>query len=92
VFAVNVGPSVYIFGLGKREGTIPNILGGVQFAIALFTFVYFSIMPLGGLFGSYLTRNSRKYVASQTFTASYPRLHGNDMWMSYGLWVVVFAA
>jgi 1,3-beta-glucan synthase len=92
VFAVNVAPSVYIFGLGKRKGTIPNILGGVQFAIALVTFVFFSIMPLGGLFGSYLTRNSRKYVASQTFTASYPRLKGNDMWMSYGLWVLVFAA
>ncbi|CAO2656086.1 Nn.00g048890.m01.CDS01 [Neocucurbitaria sp. VM-36] len=92
VLAVNVGPSVYIFGLNKTTGTIANILGGVQFAIALVTFVFFSIMPLGGLFGSYLTRNSRKYVASQTFTASYPRLKGNDMWMSYGLWVLVFAA
>ena len=47
-------------------------------------------MPLGGLFGSYLTKNSRKYVASQTFTASYPRLQGNDMYMSYGLWICVF--
>ena len=34
-------------------------------------------MPLGGLFGSYLTKNSRRYVASQAFTASYPRLSGN---------------
>jgi len=91
-FAINVAPSVYIFGLGNRKGTIPDILGGVQFAIALVTFIFFSVMPLGGLFGSYLTRNSRKYVASQTFTASYPRLKGNDMWMSYGLWVLVFAA
>lgn len=92
VFAVNVAPSVYIFGMDKRTGTIANILGGVQFAVALVTFIFFSLMPLGGLFGSYLTRNSRKYVASQTFTASYPRLKGNDMWMSYGLWVLVFAA
>ncbi|KAF2738311.1 hypothetical protein EJ04DRAFT_62231 [Polyplosphaeria fusca] len=93
VFAVNVGPSVYIFIVSKdQKGKICLILGVVQFIIALATFVFFSVMPLGGLFGSYLTRNSRQYVASQTFTASYPRLKGNDMWMSYGLWVMVFAA
>ncbi|OCK84889.1 glycosyltransferase family 48 protein [Lepidopterella palustris CBS 459.81] len=91
VFAVNIGPSVYIFGV-SQTGKIAKILGPVQFLVALATFLFFSIMPLGGLFGSYLTRNSRQYVASQTFTASYPRLHGNDMWMSYGLWVMVFAA
>ncbi|KAF2685605.1 glycosyltransferase family 48 protein [Lentithecium fluviatile CBS 122367] len=92
VFAVNVAPSVYIFIMDKQTGTISYILGIVQFIIALFTFVFFAVMPLGGLFGSYLTRNSRQYVASQTFTASYPRLKGNDMWMSYGLWVLVFTA
>ncbi|KAF2278395.1 uncharacterized protein EI97DRAFT_372790 [Westerdykella ornata] len=92
VLAVNAAPSVYIFGLDKQTGKIPDILGIVQFIIALITVVFFSVMPLGGLFGSYLTRNSRRYVASQTFTASYPRLHGNDMWMSYGLWVCVFVA
>ena len=91
VFAINIGPSVYIFGI-KETGKIADILGIVQFLIALLTFAFFSVMPIGGLFGSYLTRNSRQYVASQTFTASYPRLKGNDMWMSYGLWVMVFAA
>ncbi|KAL5372230.1 hypothetical protein PMIN06_007399 [Paraphaeosphaeria minitans] len=92
VLVINVAPSVYIFVLNKQTGTIPRILGIVQFIIALITFLFFSVMPLGGLFGSYLKRNSRQYVASQTFTASYPRLQGNDMWMSYGLWVMVFAA
>jgi 1,3-beta-glucan synthase len=91
VFALNLGPSVYIFFI-SQTGKIAIILGVVQFLIALTSFLFFSIMPLGGLFGSYLTRNSRQYVASQTFTASYPRLHGNDMWMSYGLWVLVFGA
>ena len=91
MFVINIGPSVYIFGVSST-GTIAYALGIVQFFIALATFFFFSIMPLGGLFGSYLTKNSRQYVASQTFTASYPRLHGNDMWMSYGLWVLVFAA
>jgi 1,3-beta-glucan synthase len=89
---INAGPSVYILGMGKADGTIPLVIGIVQFFIALGTFIYFSIAPLGGLFGSYLTKNSRQYVASQTFTASYPRLKGNDMWMSYGLWVLVFSA
>ncbi|KAF1984047.1 glycosyltransferase family 48 protein [Aulographum hederae CBS 113979] len=91
VFALNIAPSVYIFGF-SQTGKVAKALGIVQFLIALVTFFFFSIMPLGGLFGSYLTKNSRQYVASQTFTASYPRLHGNDMWMSYGLWVLVFAA
>ena len=56
VFAVNVGPSVYVFGINQK-GTIANILGGVQLAIAFITYIFFSVMPLGGLFGSYLTRN-----------------------------------
>lgn len=93
IFAVNLGPSVYIFFVDKTStGKIAEILGIVQFLISLVTFIFFSVMPLGGLFGSYLTGKSRRYVASQTFTASYPRLHGNDMWMSYGLWVMVFGA
>ncbi|KAI9749619.1 MAG: 1-phosphatidylinositol-3-phosphate 5-kinase [Chaenotheca gracillima] len=91
IFAINLAPSIYIFGI-NQDNKIALILGIVQFFIALATFFFFAIMPLGGLFGSYLTKNSRQYVASQTFTASYPRLKGNDMWMSYGLWVLVFAA
>ncbi|KAF2444009.1 glycosyltransferase family 48 protein [Karstenula rhodostoma CBS 690.94] len=92
VLVINAAPAVYIFILDNQTGTIPKVLGIVQFIIALITFFFFSVMPLGGLFGSYMKRNSRQYVASQTFTASYPRLKGNDMWMSYGLWVMVFAA
>ena len=90
---VNTAPSVYVFMIDKNKGgKIASILGIVQFFIALITVFFFSIMPLGGLFGSYLTKNSRRYVASQTFTASFPQLTGNDRWMSYGLWVLVFAA
>ncbi|KAI4284586.1 MAG: hypothetical protein L6R38_001287 [Xanthoria sp. 2 TBL-2021] len=90
IFALNVAPSVYIFGIAGGKGKIAEILGVVQFIIALVTFFFFSIMPLGGLFGSYMKKNSRQFVASQTFTASWPRLSGNDMWMSYGLWFLVF--
>ncbi|PGH26572.1 1,3-beta-glucan synthase component FKS1 [Polytolypa hystricis UAMH7299] len=91
VFAINLGPSFYVF-LVNQEDKIALALGIVQFILALFTFFFFSVMPLGGLFGSYLTKNTRQYVASQTFTASFPRLRGNDMWMSYGLWFFVFLA
>jgi 1,3-beta-glucan synthase len=91
ILCINAGPSVYIFVVkGAQTSSFALPLGIVQFFIALTTFFFFTVMPLGGLFGSYLTKNSRKYVASQTFTASYPRLHGNDMYMSYGLWVCVF--
>lgn len=93
VFVINLGPSVYVFGFPDQQETQPAlILGIVQFFIAVFTFIFFSVMPLGGLFGSYLTKNSRRYVASQTFTASWPHLKGNDRAMSYFLWVAVFGA
>lgn len=100
IFIVNIGPSVYVFGINKDYGVnedtpsnkIAKILGIIQFFIALVTYIFFSVMPLGGLWGSYLSKNNRRYVASQTFTASYPRLHGHDMWMSYGIWVLVFGA
>ncbi|EEP80619.1 1,3-beta-glucan synthase component GLS2 [Uncinocarpus reesii 1704] len=91
VFAINLGPSVYVFFI-NQDDKIALVLSIVQLIIALITYLFFAIMPIGGLFGSYLTKNSRQYVASQTFTASFPRLRGNDMWMSYGLWVCVFTA
>ncbi|KAI1760916.1 glycosyltransferase family 48 protein [Hypoxylon sp. FL1150] len=93
VFAINLGPSVYIFAFpDNQEQQASLVLGIVQFFIALVTFLFFAIMPLGGLFGSYLTKNSRRYVASQTFTASWTHLKGNDRAMSYFLWIVVFGA
>ena len=93
VFAINLAPSVYIFGVkGGQDGTIGHILGVVQLCVAIASLIFFSLMPLGALFGSYLTKSTRQYVASQTFTASWPHLTGNDMWMSYGLWTLVFLA
>lgn len=94
VFAINVGPGVKVFMIHTpvKEGgvDVDLIIGIIHFVIAVLTFLFFAIMPLGGLFGSYLAKNSRRYVASQTFTASYPQLSGNDKAMSYGLWLAVF--
>ncbi|KAI9716709.1 MAG: 1,3-beta-D-glucan synthase [Chrysothrix sp. TS-e1954] len=92
ILLINIAPAVVVFGISSIPDKVKLTLAIVQFIIAIVTFLFFSIMPIGGLFGSYLTKNSRQYVASQTFTASYPRLHGNDMWMSYGIWVAVFIA
>jgi len=91
ILIINVGPSVYIFGTADgKTSQIGLILAIIQCVVAVITFLFFSIMPLGGLFRSYMETNSRKYLASQTFTANYPRLKGNDKWMSYGLWTLVF--
>ncbi|KAF8423784.1 glucan synthase [Tirmania nivea] len=94
VTIINAAPSVYVFMIDKNKGgKIAYILGIVQFFVAIATFCWFAVMPLGGLFGSYLfVKGSRQYVASQTFTACFPQLQGNDRWMSYGLWVLVFGA
>ncbi|EGC42435.1 glucan synthase [Histoplasma capsulatum var. duboisii H88] len=91
IFCINIGPAVFVFGV-NQDHPAAHALGIVSFFVNLATFFFFAIMPLGGLFGSYLRKNSRQYVASQTFTASFPRLRGNDMWMSYGLWTCVFGA
>ncbi|KAI1826602.1 1,3-beta-glucan synthase component FKS1 [Xylaria intraflava] len=93
VFVLNVAPSVYVFGVkGAQTNSVGKPLAIVQFIIALITYIFFSIMPLGALFGSYLTKDSRRYVASQTFTASWPHLKGNDRLLSYFLWITVFGA
>ncbi|OJJ82858.1 uncharacterized protein ASPGLDRAFT_36969 [Aspergillus glaucus CBS 516.65] len=90
---INLAPGVFVFGWGNQvKDPIPLIIGIVHFFVALATFVFFAVMPLGALFGNYMKKHGRQYVASQTFTASFPRLQGNDMWMSYGLWICVFGA
>ncbi|KAK2600079.1 1,3-beta-D-glucan synthase [Conoideocrella luteorostrata] len=96
VFVVNVAPAVKVLQFPtqiKNAGNVDvdYIIGLVNFILAIFTFLFFSIMPIGGLFSSYLfTKNARRYVASQTFTASWPQLKFNDRAASYGLWLIVF--
>lgn len=94
IFFVNLAPAVYTFywaGLTSISKSA-HILSIVDFFVAVATLVFFAIMPLGGLFTPYLAKSSRKYMASQVFTANFYKLKGLDMWMSYLLWTVVFAA
>lgn len=92
VLVLNVAPGVkvFMFPASDPDAPIDHALGIVHFIIAIITFLFFAVMPLGGLFGSYLLTNSRRYVASQTFTAAWPTLPFNDMAVSYFLWLVVF--
>lgn len=93
---INFGPSVYIFGFFDLNvhSQSAYILSVYQFAIAVITTIFFSIQPLGGLLGSYLnkSKNERRYISSQTFTASFPSLSGRSRLFSVGLWLFVFLA
>ena len=94
IFLINLAGPVYAF---KWAGLLSisksaQILSIVGFFVSVATLLFFSIMPLGGLFTPYLEKKSRKYLASQQFTANFYKLKGLDMWLSYLLWTVVFAA
>ncbi|EJS44123.1 fks3p [Saccharomyces arboricola H-6] len=93
---INLGPSVYVLGffewdVHSRSAYIVSI---TQLIIALLTTLFFAIRPLGGLFRPYLSKDKRhrRYISSQTFTASFPKLTGRSKWFSYGLWIFVYLA
>ena len=46
------------------------LMGIVQFFISVIAMVLFPVMPLGRMFSDYVAGKSRKYLASQIFTAS----------------------
>ena len=94
ILAVNIAPIIWLF---IYEGDtvyseVGKIVSIVMFVVAVITLVFFSIMPLGGLFTSYMNRSSRTYVASQTFTANFAPLYGWDRMLSYLVWITVFGA
>ncbi|KAL6941910.1 1,3-beta-D-glucan synthase [Hanseniaspora vineae] len=91
---VNLGPIIFVFAYQPINvySKLAYAIAVVFFFVAVATMVFFSVMPLGGLFTSYMNKSSRKYVASQTFTASFAPLKGLDMWMSYLVWFTVFGA
>ncbi|RDW56816.1 putative 1,3-beta-D-glucan synthase subunit [Coleophoma crateriformis] len=95
ILIINVAPSVYIFIIPNTQATkVALILGIVQFFLNLASFLFFAIMPIGALSGkSYLaSKKSGRYAASRVFTASFAPLTGNNVYLSYGLWLAVFGA
>ncbi len=92
VLALTGGPTFYIALVDDRpgQGNIPLIIGIAQFFISVVATVAFSIIPSGRLFGDRVAGKSRKYLASQTFTASYPALTRSARMASIGLWLLIF--
>ena len=92
VLALTGGPTFYIALVDGRsdQGNIPLIIGIAQFFISVVATVAFAIIPSGRLFGDRVAGKSRKYLASQTFTASYPVLPRGARMASIGLWLLIF--
>ncbi|KAA1471184.1 1-3-beta-glucan synthase [Dentipellis sp. KUC8613] len=91
ILAITAGPTVYI---AKVDGTgntqIPLIIGIVQFFVSVVVTIVFGIVPSGRMFGDRVAGKARKYMASQTFTASYPEMPRTARLASIGLWVLTF--
>lgn len=92
VLALTGGPTVYIVSVDDRPApsNIPLIVAIVQFFISVVATVAFGLIPSGRMFGDRVASKSRKYMASQTFTASYPALPSSARAASIMLWFLVF--
>jgi 1,3-beta-glucan synthase len=93
ILALTAGPTFYIALMDNRQGQtqIPLIVGIVQFFISVVVTVIFGLIPSGRMFGDRVAGKARKYMASQTFTASYPPLARNPRIASIMIWVLVFS-
>ncbi|KAA1471980.1 1-3-beta-glucan synthase [Dentipellis sp. KUC8613] len=90
---LTAGPTFYIAIAENSDsagGSLAQILGIVQFFISVVATLLFGIMPSGRMFGDRVAGKSRKYLASQTFTASYPAMHKEARFASFLLWILVF--
>ncbi len=94
VLALTGGPTVYIAIVDDRPtpSNIPLIVAIVQFFISVVATLAFGLIPSGRMFGDRVAGKSRKYLASQTFTASYPNLGSSARAGSILLWSLVFGA
>lgn len=93
ILALTGGPTFYIALVDGRPATpnIPLIIGQVQFGISVLVTIIFGIVPSGRMFGDRVAGKNRKYLASQTFTASYPSLVSSARTASIGLWCLIFS-
>ncbi|KAI0246237.1 1-3-beta-glucan synthase [Lactifluus subvellereus] len=90
---LTAGPTVYIAIVENQSdggGTLALILSIAQFFISVAATLLFGIMPSGRMFGDRVASTALKYLASQTFTASYPILHSQARLGSVFLWFLVF--
>jgi 1,3-beta-glucan synthase len=92
ILALTGGPTFYIAMVDGRPGQnqIPLIVSIVQFFLSIVASLAFAIIPSGRMFGDRVAGKSRKYMASQTFTASYPTLARGPRTASIMLWLLIF--
>jgi 1,3-beta-glucan synthase len=92
ILTLTAGPTFYIAMIDDRpaQTQFPLILGVVQFFISVVVTFVFGIIPSGRMFGDRVAGKARKYMASQTFTASYPSLVRSARTASITLWVLIF--
>ncbi|KAF5380941.1 hypothetical protein D9615_003945 [Tricholomella constricta] len=93
ILALTAGPTFYIAMVDGRPTTsqVPLIIGVVQFFISVVVTIVFGIIPSGRMFGDRVAGKARKYMASQTFTASYPSLPKSARTASIFLWLLIFS-
>jgi 1,3-beta-glucan synthase len=92
ILALTAGPTFYIALVDQKPAfaNIAEIIGIVQFGVSVVATVAFSVIPSGRMFGDRVAGKSRKYMASQTFTAAYPELTRSSRMASIILWMLVF--
>ena len=92
VLALTAGPTVSIVGIdaGWTVNSIPLIIGVIQIFISAAFTTLFGFIPSGQMFGDGVSGKSRKYLASQTFRASYSPLDKGPRTASFMLWIRIF--
>jgi 1,3-beta-glucan synthase len=92
ILALTAGPTFYIAMVDDRpaQTQLPLILGMAQFFFSVVVTIAFGFIPSGRMFGDRVAGKARKYMASQTFTASYPTLPRSARIASIMLWVLIF--
>ncbi|KAJ7343495.1 glycosyltransferase family 48 protein [Mycena albidolilacea] len=93
ILALTAGPTFYIAmvdGRPNQTSQVPLIVGIVQFFISAVVTLAFGLIPSGRMFGDRVAGKSRKYMASQTFTASYPALSRSARSASIFIWILIF--
>ncbi|KAL4401063.1 1,3-beta-D-glucan synthase [Malassezia pachydermatis] len=87
--ALMIAAPVYVFGFNK-DGHIGFVIAVVQMVVSVLITALFSIQPSGRLFGDRVALHKRKYLANQTFTASFAPIPFSHRFFSFLLWFLVF--
>ncbi|PKI84809.1 1,3-beta-glucan synthase [Malassezia vespertilionis] len=95
---VTIAPAVYIFGFNKgfdgpNAGWRPHAALAVaitHMCVSAVITAMFSLLPSGRIFGDRVAGRKRKYLANQTFTASYAKLSVSHRFFSLFMWILVF--